>query len=176
MPKALFSAEEFKPTEFSTAQDKAAFGNHFFRFIESDWKQTLFTKTFYTRLSNCFGHITHYDLHGFYETWFSDDALRLSFLQHTLRFSCYGDPAYTFSDVERAIKAELRRRPLVAQYEARVAAAIRVRELAQLERLQAKYRTMPAATVSPLLAQSHIPSPALPPGQAQPQATRISLF
>ena len=26
MPKALFSAEEFKPTEFSTAQDKAAFG------------------------------------------------------------------------------------------------------------------------------------------------------
>lgn len=36
MPKALFSAEEFTPTEFSTSQDKAAFGNHFFRFIEPD--------------------------------------------------------------------------------------------------------------------------------------------
>ena len=93
----------------------------------------MFTKTFYNRLSNCFGHIAHYDLHGFYGTWFAHDALRLSFLQHTLSFSCYGDPAFTFSDVERAIKAELRRRPLVAQYEARVAAAIRARELAHLD-------------------------------------------
>ena len=176
MPKVLFFAEEFTPTQFSTAQDKAAFGNHFFRFIESDWKQTIFTKTFYNRFSKCFGHIAHYDLHGFYGTWFADDALRLSFLQHTLRFSCYGDPAYTFSDVKRAIKAELRRRPLVAQYEARVAAVIRVRELAQLERLQAKYKTMPAAPVSPLPAAEPHLSPALPPGQAHPQATQISLF
>ena len=176
MPKPLFSADEFTPTEFSTAQDKAAFGNHFFRFIESDWKQTLFTKTFYTRLSNCFGHIAHYDLHGFYGTWFSDDALRLSFLQHTLRFSCYGDPAYTFSDVERAIKAELRRRPFVAQYEARVAATIRARELAQLERLQAKYGTTLAAPVNSATAAEPCFSPVLPSGQAQPQATQISLF
>lgn len=176
MPKALFSAEEFTPTEFSTAQDKAAFGNHLFRFIDSDWKQTMFTKTFYNRLSNCFGHIAHYDLHGFYGTWFAHDALRLSFLQHTLSFSCYGDPAFTFSDVERAIKAELRRRPLVAQYEARVAAAIRARELAQLERLQAKYGAMPAAPViCPPAAETYF-SPAPPPGQPQPQATQISLF
>ncbi len=60
LPKPLFYADEFTPTEFSTAQDKAAFGNHFFRFIESDWKQTIFTKTFYNHLSNCFGHIAHY--------------------------------------------------------------------------------------------------------------------
>lgn len=96
MPNALFSAEEFTPTQWSTAQDKATFGNHFFRFIESGWKQTLFTRGFYNRLSNCFGHIAHYDLHGFYGTWFAEDALRLSFLRHTLRFSCYGDPTYTF--------------------------------------------------------------------------------
>lgn len=176
MPKPLFSADEFTPTEFSTAQDKAAFGNHFFRFIESDWKQTIFTRTFYNRLSNCFGHIAHYDLHGFYGTWFADDGLRLSFLQHTLRFSCYGDPAYTFSDVERAIKTELRRRPLVAQYQARVSAAIRTRELAQLQRLQAKYGTMPAASVSPLPAAEPCFTSALAPGQAHPQATQISLF
>ena len=112
MPNALFSAEEFTPTQWSTAQDKATFGNHFFRFIESGWKQRLFTRSFYNRLSSCFGHIAHYDLHGFYGTWFAEDALRLGFLQHTLRFSCCGNPTYTFSDVERAIKAELRRRPL----------------------------------------------------------------
>jgi hypothetical protein len=176
MPKALFPAEEFTPTEFSTAQDKAAFGNHFFRFIESDWKQTIFTKTFYNRLSNCFGHIAHYDLHGFYGVWFAHDERRLNFLQHTLRFSCYGDPGYTFSDVERAIKAELRRRPLVAQHEARVAAAIRAQELAQLKRLQAKYGALPTAPASPPPAVDRYSSPALPPGQAQPRATQISLF
>ena len=177
MPKPSFSADEFTPTEFSTAQDKAAFGNHFFRFIESDWKQTIFTKTFYNRLSNCFGHIAHYDLHGFYGTWFADDALRLSFLLHTLRFSCYGDPAYTFSDVERAIKAELRRRPLVAQYEARVAEAIRTRELAQLERLQAKYGMIPAASVSSQPTAEPYFRTALPSGGPQSQtATQISLF
>lgn len=176
MPKLLFHAEQFEPTEFSTPQDKAAFGNHFFRFIESDWKQSLFTKSFYNRLSSCFGHIAHYDLHGFYGTWFADDVLRLSFLQHTLRFSCYGDSAYTFSDVERAIKGELRRRPLVAHYEARVSAAIRTRELALLERLQAKYGTTIAATVKSSSAAEPCFYPALPPGQAQPQATQISLF
>ena len=105
MPKALFTAEEFTPTQWSTSQDKATFGNHFFRFIESEWKPTLFTRGFYNRLSNCFGHIAHYDLHGFYGTWFAEDAFRLNFLRHTLRFGCYGDPEYTFSDVERAIKA-----------------------------------------------------------------------
>lgn len=176
MPNVLFSAEEFKPTEFSTAQDKAAFGNHFFRFIESDWKQTMLTKTFYNRLSNCFGHIAHYDLHGFYGTWFAHDELRLSFLRHTLGFSCYGDPAYTFSDVERAIKAELRRRPLVAQYEAQVAAATRARELAQLERLQAKYGATPVAPACPSPIAEPYLSPALPSVQPLQRATQISLF
>ena len=175
MPKPLFSADEFTPTQFSTAQDKAAFGNDFFRFIESDCKQTIFTRTFYNRLSNCFGHIAHYDLHGFYGTWFADDALRLSFLQHTLRFSCYGDPAYTCSDVERAIKAELGRRPLVAQYQARVVAAIRAPELAQLERLQAKYITAPASPVITEPAELSF-TPAPPPGRPQPPAMQISLF
>ncbi len=175
MPKVLFSAEEFTPTQWSTAQDKAAFGNHFFRFIESGWKQTLFTRGFYNRLSNCFGHIAHYDLHGFYGTWFAEDALRLNFLRHTVRFGCYGDPGYTFSDVERAIKAELRRRPLVDQYEARVTAAVRARELAQLERLQAKYGTAPASPVIPQPAElSFLPPPTH--GEPQPPAMQISLF
>lgn len=54
MPKALFATEEFTPTQFFTAQDKATFGNHFFRLIESGSKQTLFTRGFYNGLSNCF--------------------------------------------------------------------------------------------------------------------------
>jgi hypothetical protein len=60
MPKGPFLSSEFIATEFSTAADKADFGNAFLHFIESEWKETLFTKTFYNRLSNTFGHIAHY--------------------------------------------------------------------------------------------------------------------
>ncbi len=54
--------------------------NTYLHFIESEWKRSLFTKTFYNRLSMCFGHIAHYDIHGFYETWFTCDKDRLEFL------------------------------------------------------------------------------------------------
>jgi hypothetical protein len=50
MPKDSFLPAEFTPTKFSTASDKVEFGNHFLRFIESKWAQTLFTKDFYHRL------------------------------------------------------------------------------------------------------------------------------
>ena len=71
MPKGPFLPDEFTPTKFSTAADKAEFGNHFLRFIESEWAQALFTKDFYHRLSMCFGHIAHCDRATFYETWFT---------------------------------------------------------------------------------------------------------
>ena len=60
MPKGPFLPSDFVPTKFSTSTDKAAFGNTFLHFIDSDWKETLFTKTFYNQLSNTFGHIAHY--------------------------------------------------------------------------------------------------------------------
>ena len=173
MPKALFTAEEFTPTQFSTAQDKAAFGNHFFRFVESGWKQTLFTRTFYNRLSNCFGHIAHYDLHGFYGTRFSDDALRLSFLRHTVRFSCYGDAAHTFrmwSGPSRPSSAIVLSS---LSTKLRVAAAIRTRELAQLERLQTKYGVVPTVVSIDCTPAAEIFQA---PPSGQPQATQFSLF
>jgi hypothetical protein len=60
MPKGPFLPSEFVPTKFSTAQDKADFGNAFLHFIESEWVRTGFTKSFYNRLSMCFSHIAHY--------------------------------------------------------------------------------------------------------------------
>jgi len=60
MPAKPFDASQFVPTQWSTAADKAAFGNTYLHFIESEWKRSLFTKSFYQRLSNCFGHIAHY--------------------------------------------------------------------------------------------------------------------
>jgi hypothetical protein len=143
MPKGPFLPSEFVPTKFSTAADKADFGNAFLNFIESEWKETLFTKTFYNRLSNTFGHIAHCDRPTFYSTWFTCDAERSRFLEHALRWACWGDPAFTFCDVEYALQREIRIRNYLQRYELKAAEAVRSTEMAILERLEAKYRPAP---------------------------------
>jgi hypothetical protein len=140
MPKGPFLPSEFVPTKFSSAQDKADFGNTFLHFIESEWVRTAFSKSFYNRLSMCFGNIAHYDLATFYGTWFTSDADRMRFLRHTLAWPCWGDPEYTFCDVERAIQHEIRKRNYLARYELRAAEAVRSSEMETLKRLEAKYR------------------------------------
>jgi hypothetical protein len=158
MPKGPFLPSEFVPTKFSSAQDKADFGNAFLRFIESEWPRTAFSKSFYNRLSMCFSHIAHYDAAGFYETWFTSDSDRLKFLRHTLAWPCWGDPEFTFCDVERAIQQEIRKRNYVARYELRAAEAVRSGEMETLKRLEAKYRTVanhqPDADLAPTIPQA----------------------
>jgi hypothetical protein len=141
MPKGPFLPSDFTATKFSTAGDKAEFGNTFLRFIESEWASALFTKSFYNRLSMSFGHIAHYNRAQFYEEWFSSLADQVRFLKHTLRFPCYGDPEYTFSDVERAIQRELVNRNYLAQYELQLAEEHQATDLALLRQLESKYRT-----------------------------------
>jgi hypothetical protein len=147
MPKGPFDATQFIATEWNSAADKAAFGNTYLHFIESGWKRSLFTKGFYQRLSNCFSHIAHYDIHGFYQTWFTCDKDRLEFLRWASRHPCYGDPKFTFSDVERAIKQQIRSRNYVALYELKAAEELRSAEMAILVRLESKYRS-PVVTES----------------------------
>ena len=60
MSNGPFSASQFIPTKWSTAEDKARFGNTFLHFVESDFARSLFVEKFYSRLSNCFSHIAHY--------------------------------------------------------------------------------------------------------------------
>jgi hypothetical protein len=140
MPKGPFLPTEFTATKFSTASDKAEFGNHFLHFIESECAQALFTKDFYHRLSMCFGNIAHCDRGTFYETCFTSDQDRLRFIEKTLKWPCWGDPEYTFSDVERAIQQEVRKRNYLARYQLRVAEAERASEMETLRRLETKYR------------------------------------
>ncbi len=151
MPKGPFDVFQFVATEWSSAADKAAFGNAYLRFIESEWQRTLFAKSFYKRLSNCFGHIAHYNECQFYETWFTCHQDRLEFLRRTISWRCHGDPKFTFSDVERAIQQEVRRRNYIGTYELRAAQELRSAKVAVLERLEAKYR-------SPAASSRNIPS------------------
>jgi hypothetical protein len=141
MTKGPFLPSDFTATKFSTAADKADFGNTLMRFIESEWESALFTKSFYNRLSMCFSHIAHYNRTQFYEEWFSSLAAQVRFLKHTLRFPCYGDPEYTFSDVERAIQREIVNRNYLARYELRLAEEQQTSDLALLRQLESKYRT-----------------------------------
>ena len=141
MPKGPFLPSNFIATKFSTAADKAEFGNTLLRFIESECAPALFTKRFYNRLSMCFSHSAHYNSAQFCEEWFSSLAAQVRFLKHILRFPCYGDPEYTFSDVERAIQREIVNRNYLARYELRLAEEHQATDLALLRQLESKYRT-----------------------------------
>jgi hypothetical protein len=55
-----FTSTEFKATKWDSAEVKAEFANKLCKFIAADFKESLFTKALYSRLSNTFGHIAHY--------------------------------------------------------------------------------------------------------------------
>lgn len=137
----LFTEQQFTATKHSSAADKAAFANQFIRFIEKGYARSAFTKPFYQRLSMTFGHIAHYNREGFYATFFTTEADKLTFIMQTLQHPCYGDPAYTYSDVEQVIQQEVRRRLLYEHQKALVEREKRQSELALLANLQAKYGT-----------------------------------
>lgn len=93
------------PTTFSTVADKEKFLKHFQRFVKSGYNKNLFYKWFYTRLSMTFGHIAHDNIEGFYQEFFTTPEDIERFWHQTRSYPCYGDPAYTYSDVEKVIQA-----------------------------------------------------------------------
>jgi hypothetical protein len=99
---AVFKADAFIATEWSTPKDKADFANELVRFIKSGFHKKYWTKKLYVRLNSCFGHIAHYDASGFYETWFSSANKQNQWLDRIRNWRPYGDPAYTYCDVEKA--------------------------------------------------------------------------
>lgn len=91
-----------------TAEDKAKFANKLAKFVENGFKESEFSKSFYNRLSLCFGHFAHYDKYGFWCTWFSDPTMRWQWINYILEQDQYGDPKFTFSDVEKVFIAWLK--------------------------------------------------------------------
>lgn len=134
-----FAADNFTPTKWEGAEQKARFAKQFVRFVESDFSERRFTEAFYKRLSLTFGHIAHYNRHGFYETFFALTAGKVRFLRLTLQHPCWGDPSFTYSDVERALQAWLQQNGVLATYERKLAEEQEAAERAELARLQAKY-------------------------------------
>lgn len=176
MPKGPFSPSEFVPTEWSTAAEKAAFGNTLLQFLDAGCPRELFTKKFYTRLSMTFGNIAHDNVEGFYGTWFTRDRHRLGFVQKLLRWPCHGDPKFTFSDVECAIQRLIRERNYLARFELGAAEELRAAEMKYLERLEAKYRK-PHQVLPGAEEPTEVPvTPSEPGASFTNDAVQINLF
>lgn len=137
--RSLFRPEQFTATQWDSAADKAKFANQFVRFVESDFKSTLFPKWFYNRLSNTFGHIAHYNQAGFFDTFFVSLAGKIRFLEATLQGGGYGDPTFTYSDVERVLKTWVLEKNLLASYQETLSRAINAAEFEQYQQLKAKF-------------------------------------
>ena len=83
--------------------------------------------------------IAHYNRGGFWDTFFTSTADKVRFLRITVQYPCYGDPAWTFSDVEQAVQAWLKAEGTLEQYQQRLADETEDGERAVLARLQKKY-------------------------------------
>ena len=94
----------FTPTQFDTVEDKEEFCEQFKSFVMEGFKRTHFHKSFYIKLSHTFGMIAHYNLRGFYDTFFETQNGKAEFLHQCLTWPCCGDPAFTYSDVEKYLQ------------------------------------------------------------------------
>jgi hypothetical protein len=144
-------AATFTATKFDTAEEKTKFGNHLLRFIAEDYPCASWTKTFYSRLSMTFSNIAHHDLNGFWETWFTTTAEQIEFLQNIVRHPCWGDPAFTYSDVEIVVRSRVKHSGIIAWKQRILADEHKKKNLAELTRLKSIYEpeTAPLSDVAP---------------------------
>jgi hypothetical protein len=137
--KTNFNASQFIPTQFSTSEDKAKFANQFVDFVESDFKKTKFPKWFYQELSNCFGLIACHNQEGFYNTFFTSYNGILNFLELIHIYPCYGQPEYTFCDVEKAVQEWIFNNSILNKWTAIYSRDIQDKEYAEYKRLKLKF-------------------------------------
>ncbi len=136
-----FQMEDFTPTKWATAEEKAKIANKMTRFILGGFQQGSFTQAMYQRLSNMFGHIAHYNINGFYEKWFSDINSCRDWAEHITGnwLSGMGDPKFTWSDVEKALIQWMKDNQIAEQLDEFYQADIERKELALLHALQRKH-------------------------------------
>lgn len=103
-----FNEKQFTSTEHTPAKQKAEFANRLATFVLNGFPAGEFTNLLYTKLSNCFGHIAHYNREGFYGVWFATPEKQAAFIKHTLDRKPVGDPKFTFVDVEAAFQEWLK--------------------------------------------------------------------
>lgn len=138
-PSIVFTADQFVPTQSSSAQDKADFANAFVSFVENGFQFAHFPKDFYRRLSQSFGHAAHFDQATFYRTFFTTSVDKLRFLRQTIEHMPVGDPACTFSDAEKVLRDWVIANGVLARVEKTATHAQSRAEREELKRLLKKH-------------------------------------
>lgn len=138
--QVLFNASQFTTTKFHTQEDKAKFANHFTRFFLKDCPRSLFHKGFYTQLSFMWHHIAHYNVNGFYATWFDADSSKIEFLQRCIETRPSGSPSHTYCDVEIVLADWIRKSDILGFYQLRLSQEHEAAERGMLAFLQSKYK------------------------------------
>jgi len=82
-----------KSTEFMSGEEKEAVLKDWQSFIRSDFNERCFTKKLYDHLHLHCSFIAHFNLHGFYATYFEDP-------EHTIKFLQQFDKDYGYKSVE----------------------------------------------------------------------------
>jgi len=158
-----FQLEDFTPTQWTTAEEKAKIANKLTRFILGGFQQASFARAMYHRLSNMFGHIAHYNLNGFYEVWFSDIKSCRDWVEHITGswFSGVGDPRFTWSDVEKVLIQWVKDNQIAEQLDELYRLDMEQKELALLNALQQKYalQESPPQVDEVTLVPVEIPAP-----------------
>ena len=168
-----FRGEEFTPTKWATADEKAKIANKLTRFVLAGFQQASFTRAMYQRLSNMFGHIAHYDIHGFYGTWFADIRCCRDWAEHITSswLSGIGDPAITWSDVEKALIQWAKDNRIAEQLDELYRLDTEQKELTLLNTLQRKYASQDPSWS----AEDEFPLPVEIP-TSQTASQQLSLF
>ena len=99
---------KYVATKWDSAEDKAKFCEWLKKFLLAGCPRGKLQKTKYGRLCGMFGFIAHYNVHGFWDARFGSDEAILETLEQMRDWSMGGDPAWTWSDVEKEIQAFIR--------------------------------------------------------------------
>jgi hypothetical protein len=153
LTRPLFTDAEFTATKWDNAAEKAAFANALCRFMSADFRDSLFTLKLYRRLALTFGHVAHSGCGRFYNHFLRDLLGKAALLEETLAWVPCGQPSHTYSDVERAVFARLRKSNLLDAYRALRASEVVGVERALLAKLCDKHEGIPtpSQTSAPIL-------------------------
>src|SRR5689334_3842496 len=117
---APFCAEQFTATKWVSAEEKAKWANAMASWIMRGFPKNGWRKGLYEPLHQMYGHSAHYNQEGFYAEWFSSIHRQFQWLEYVAgggAFGILGDPAWTWSDVERAMRAWIWGSKLIEQYQ-----------------------------------------------------------
>lgn len=140
----------FTATPWASAEEKAKIGNALLSFLGRGMPRQAFSKSLYRHLSQMFGQIAHYDLHGFWDAQLATTAARVSFLAELVAWPCWGQASHTWCDVEREIATRIGETGLVDAYRQALRAETVATDRATRARLTTHYEADPVSRPGPM--------------------------